>query len=230
MDNSRQNSSSNIRNENKPNQINTLQIKDNININRNESTFSKKEVENNNIFDGIKTKKEDINNLSFQNVKNINNNLNTLNKNNYLEKTSNVNNAPFVDNNIINISGFNDNNISNYLNNNYEYELNNNPINIFNVNHLNILYPNNKNQNYIKKENYLKSNNIINIENDNFDYSNKNIINQNPSNIPNINSSIKIIPLKKSQIELIIYDINIIVNLLSSYKGSIYLQNSLLIN
>ena len=205
MDNSRKNISNDIKKENKPNQINTLQIKDNININRNESTFSKKEVEENS-FDKIKTKKEDINNLTLQNLKNINpinniNTINTINKSNFLEKTYNVNFSPIVETNIINNNCSNDNNITNYLNNNYEYELNNNPINIINVNHLNILYPTNKNQNYIKKENYLRSNNIINNENDNFDYSIKNNIKKDTSEIPIINSSNKNNPLKKSQID-----------------------------
>ena len=232
MENSRSNKLSDIKNENNPKQINTLQINDNININQNESTFSKEKVEEN-IFDKIKTKKEDINNLTLQNLKNINplnniNTLNTINKSNVLEKTYNVNISPLIETNINN-SNYSNDNISNYLNNKYEYELNNNPINIINVNHLNFIYPTNKNQNYIKKENYLRSNNIINIENDNFDYSikNNNII-KNTSEIPIINRSNKNIPFKKSQIDLIIYDINIIMNLLSNYKGSIFLQNALL--
>lgn len=218
MDNSQKDISSDIKKENKENPINTLQIKDNININRNEATFSKKEVEDN-ILDKININKED---MILQNL----NNIKTINKGNFLEKTYNVKISPEVEQIINNSNSSNDNNISNYLNSKYEYELSNNPINIINVNHLNILYPNNKNQNYIKKENYLRTNNL-NIGNDNFDFLIRNNINSNTSEIPIINNSNKKNPLKKTQIDLIIYDINIVANLLSNYKGSIFLQNAL---
>jgi hypothetical protein len=47
--------------------------------------------------------------------------------------------------------------------------------------------------------------------------------------VQNINNNTnKIIPLKKEQIDLIICDISIILNCLSNYKGSIFLQNALL--
>ena len=118
--------------------------------------------------------------------------------------------------------------INDFNNNNalkLDDDIKNYPINIINVNHVNVLYQNNKNPNYILKE-YANINNEKNNQIEDLRNSMEFNINKKVQNINN--NTNKIIPLKKEQIDLIICDISIILNCLSNYKGSIFLQNALL--
>ena len=205
-----------IQKDNNSKKIISLRTKDNIK----ESTISNKEIEN----DKMKIKKEK-NNFYLRNKKNIN-------QINLPEQTNNIIISPKIEKNINN-NNLNENNkniIINDFNNNNAKKLDNDrknyPINIINVNHINVLYQNNKNTTYILKQ-FVNINNEKNNKKEEPKNSMGFNINKNVQN--NNNNSNKNIPLKKEQIDLIIYDINIILKFLSSYKGSIFLQNVLLL-
>ena len=204
-----------VQKDNNSKKIISLQTKDNIK----ESTISNKEIEN----DKMKIKKE-ANNFYLQNQKNIN-------QINLPDQTNNIIISPKIEKNTNN-NNLNENNkniiINDFNNNNalkLDDDIKNYPINIINVNHVNVLYQNNKNPNYILKE-YANINNEKNNQIEDLRNSMEFNINKKVQNINN--NTNKIIPLKKEQIDLIICDISIILNCLSNYKGSIFLQNALL--
>ena len=149
---------------------------------------------------------------------NVNNNLNYINNSmntSISEYDSKIGNN-FKD--MIRISNINhDNNDSNNI------ELNNEqlPINIININQFFNLYPNKMNK---KEENFLNQN--LDIQNwNNFVFNNNNL--QNELKTENDNNHINHIS-NKDKIDMIIYNADIILSLIASYKGSIFLQKALL--
>jgi hypothetical protein len=137
-------------------------------------------------------------------------------------------------NNIINISLNKDNNNKQNLNINLNNKENPNYLNNYNM--INNYYNNinNYTKNINRKINNINNNKIMNIQNQLEGNSGEsfNIEIQNKSNINKINfksnNTKKEYIINNKQKKLIIQNINVVLNLLSNYKGSIFLQNILL--
>ena len=171
----------------------------------------------------LDTNKQDseLHSLPFKNQNNSNN----LNK---LNDTSQINIIiePKIENNINNNINININNLQktsedfDFLNNNKESLIASNNIRHINdLINLNLLPIHNKNQNFIRKDNY--NNNIP------LCYSNNDVIKTNVYNQKNSEIFQEKISINRIQINSIIRKIDIILNLLSNFKGSIYLQKVL---
>ena len=132
-------------------------------------------------------------------------------------------------NNIINISLNKDNNNKQNLNINLNNKENPNYLNNYNMINNNYNNINNYTKNINRKINNINNNKIMNIQNQLEGNSGEsfNIEIQNKSNNNKINYKSNYI-INNKQKKLITQNINIILNLLSNYKGSIFLQNILL--
>ena len=144
--------------------------------------------------------------------------------------SDNNNNNKYINNSINNsINNNNKNEINNYLYNNGELITNNNaysitqknPIKIININPIFNIYSENNQSNKI---------NVGTNSNNKFDekMGMNEIINKNAFNIDNFNDGNIPKKLNKNQIQLIIHNIDIILSFLTNFKGSIFLQNFLL--
>jgi len=184
------------------------------------------QIENNNCFFFNKNQNpiNKFQNFTYHNS-NINNNINNnVFNNNFINIPidPNLENKKF-NNNISNVNNINLNIKEGNLNNNIKY-----PINTINISKVYNFYSNNNHDNNKnEKTENLNEGNTTNIK-DNYNYLiKKNILSNlyncsiyNEDNIPK--------QVNKDQIQIIIHNIEVILTLLSNFKGSVFLQNILM--